>query len=195
MRNVNGTNKLTFKLYYTYIDNETGKRIQNPFTSLLVNERKVKCKWEDRWYDFVIKGIQEDSNGKTITYTCEDLYINELSKTGFSLEFDQKINNNQGTAQELAKKVLEGTDWVVDTDNSDHILQTIEEPLYSATLTQNLDAKDKNDVPKTILGGSVIYLFYSVVQEKKSYIQFIYNTSYETESNSQLLKENNCYSV
>lgn len=195
VRNVNGTNKLTFKLYYTYIDNETGKRIQNPFTSLLVNERKVKCKWEDQWYDFVIKGIQEDSNGKTITYTCEDLYINELSKTGFSLEFDQKLNNNQGTAQELAKKVLEGTDWVVDTDNSDHILQTIEEPLYSATLTQDLDAKDKNDVPKTILGGSVIYLFYSVVQEKKSYIQFIYNTSYETESNSQLLKENNCYSV
>lgn len=195
VRNVNGTNKLTFKLYYTYIDNETGKRIQNPFISLLVNERKVKCKWEDQWYDFVIKGVQEDSNGKTIIYTCEDLYINELSKTGFSLEFDQKLNNNQGTAQELAKKVLEGTDWVVDTDNSDHILQTIEEPLYSATLTQNLDAKDKNNATKTILGGSVIYLFYSVVQEKKSYIQFIYNTSYETESNSQLLKENNCYSV
>lgn len=195
VRNVNGTNKLTFKLYYTYIDNETGKRIQNPFTSLLVNERKVKCKWEDQWYDFVIKGVQEDSNGKTITYTCEDLYINELSKTGFSLEFDQKLNNNQGTAQELAKKVLEGTDWVVDTDNGDHILQTIEEPLYRATLTQNLDAKDKNGAIKTILGGSVIYLFYSVVQEKKSYIQFIYNTSYETESNSQLLKENNCYSV
>lgn len=195
VRNVNGTNKLTFKLYYTYIDNETGKRIQNPFTSLLVNERKVKCKWEDQWYDFVIKGIQEDSNGKTITYTCEDLYINELSKTGFSLEFDQKLNNNQGTAQELAKKVLEGTDWVVDTDNSDHILQTIEEPLYRATLTQNLDAKDKNGTIKTILGGSVIYLFYSVVQEKKSYIQFIYNTSYEIENNSQLLKENNCYSV
>lgn len=195
VRNVNGTNKLTFKLYYTYIDNETGKRIQNPFTSLLVNERKVKCKWEDQWYDFVIKGVQEDSDGKTVTYTCEDLYINELSKTGFSLEFDQKLNNNQGTAQELAKKVLEGTDWVVDTDNSDHILQTIEEPLYSATLTQDLDVKDKNGATKTILGGSVIYLFYSVVQEKKSYIQFIYNTSYETESNSQLLKENNCYSV
>lgn len=195
VRNVNGTNKLTFKLYYTYVDNETGKRIQNPFISLLVNERKIKCKWEDQWYDFVIKGVQEDSNGKTITYTCEDLYINELSKTGFSLEFDQKLNNNQGTAQELAKKVLEGTDWVVDTDNSDHILQTIEEPLYRATLTQNLDVEDKNGTIKTILGGSVIYLFYSVVQEKKSYIQFIYNTSYETESNSQLLKENNCYSV
>ena len=195
VKNVNGTNKLTFKLYYTYIDNETGKRIQNPFISLLVNERKVKCKWENQWYDFVIKGIQEDSNGKTITYTCEDLYINELSKTGFSLEFDQKLNNNQGTAQELAKKVLEGTDWVVDTNSSDHILQTIEEPLYSAKLVNDLDVKDKNNTTKTITGGSIIYLFYSVVQEKKSYIQFIYNTSYETESNSQLLKENNCYSI
>lgn len=195
VRNVNGTNKLTFKLYYTYIDNETGKRIQNPFISLLVNERKVKCKWENQWYDFVIKGIQEDSNGKTITYTCEDLYINELSKTGFSLEFDQKLNNNQGTTQELAKKVLEGTDWAVDTGNSDHILQTIEEPLYKATLVNDLDVKDKNNAGKTIDGGSIIYLFYSVVQEKKSYIQFIYNTSYETESNSQLLKENNCYSI
>lgn len=205
VRNVNGTNKLTFKLYYTYIDNETGKRIQNPFTSLLVNERKVKCKWEDQWYDFVIKGIQEDSNGKTITYTCEDLYINELSKTGFSLEFDQKLNNNQGTAQELAKKVLEGTDWVVDTDNSDHILQTIEEPLYKALLKKNITVKNEKNKDVTIelekdpqtgkLISVPIYLFYSVVQEKKSYVQFIYNTSYETESNSQLLKENNCYSI
>lgn len=205
VRNVNGTNKLTFKLYYTYIDNETGKRIQNPFTSLLVNERKVKCKWENRWYDFVIKGVQEDSNGKTITYTCEDLYINELSKTGFSLEFDQKLNNNQGTAQELAKKVLEGTDWVVDTDNSDHILQTIEEPLYKAFLKKSITVKNEKDEDVTITLKKdpqtetfiyvPIYLFYSVVQEKKSYVQFIYNTSYETESNSQLLKENNCYSV
>lgn len=197
VRNVNGTNKLTFKLYYTYIDNETGKRIQNPFTSLLVNERKVKCKWENQWYDFVIKGVQEDSNGKTITYTCEDLYINELSKTGFSLEFDQKLNNNQGTAQELAKKVLDGTDWVVDSGSSDHILQTIEESLYRAQIGEGkkLVATDKNGNPQTFQNKEVIYLFYSVVQEKKNYIQFIYNTSYETESNSQLLKENNCYSV
>ena len=195
VRNVNGTNKLTFKLYYTYIDNETGKRIQNPFTSLLVNERKVKCKWENRWYDFVIKGIQEDSNGKTITYTCEDLYINELSKTGFSLEFDQKLNNNQGTAQELAKKVLEGTDWVVDTTNSDYILQTIEEPLYKVTVRSDFLALDKDNNEKTFEQGKIIYVFYSVIQQKESYVQFIYNDSYETESNSQLLKENTNYSI
>lgn len=195
VRNVNGTNKLTFKLYYTYIDNETGEKVQNPFISLLVNERKVKCKWEDHWYDFVIKNIQEDSNGKSISYTCEDLYINELSKTGFNLEFDQELNNNQGTAQELAEKVLEGTDWMVDKDNSDHILQTIEEPLYKATLSKSLKVKDKNNVENIIAQGKIIYLFYSVIEKKPNYIQFIYNTSYETENNSQILKENNCYSV
>ena len=158
VKNINGTNKLTFKLYYIYIDNETGKKVQNPFISLLINERKVKCKWDNRWYDFVIKNIQEDSNGKSISYTCEDLYINELSKTGFNLKFDQELNNNQGTAQELAEKVLEGTDWVIDTDNSDHILQTIEEALYKATLNQDLDAKDKNGSTKKINSGSVILL-------------------------------------
>ena len=101
IENINGTNTLTFKLYYTYIDTETGKREDNPYIKLLTNERRVKCKWKNKWYEFVIKGIQEDSNGKTITYTCKDLFINELSKTGFNLEFDNKLENNQGTVKEL----------------------------------------------------------------------------------------------
>lgn len=199
VRNINGTNKLTFKIYYTYIDNETGEKIQNPFISLLTNEKKVKCKWGDEWYDFIIKNIQEDSNGKTITYSCEDLYVNELSKTGFNLIFDQELNNNQGTAQELAKKVLEGTDWTVDIDNSDHILQTIEEPLYRAIVNQKFEAQDKEKNKIIVLKDSIIYIFYSVLQETASsrFFQFIYNenNSYEAESNSQVLKENNCYSV
>ena len=40
--NVNGTNVLTFKMYYSYIDTETGKKEQNPIINLLVNERKIK---------------------------------------------------------------------------------------------------------------------------------------------------------
>lgn len=193
--NINGTNKLTFKLYYTYIDNETGKKVQNPFIALLINERKVKCKWNEKWYDFIIKGIQEDSNGKSITYTCEDLYVNELGKTGFNLEFDQELNNNQGTAQELAEKVLEGTDWVVDTTNSDHILQTIEEPLYEVTVKSDFSALDKDKKSKPFVQGDTIYVFYSVIQQKEGYVQFIYNDSYDTENNSQLLKENTNYSI
>lgn len=192
VQNVNGTNILTFKLFYYYIDNETGEKVRNPFLSLLVNERKIKCRWDNKWYDFVIKGIQEDSSGKSITYTCSDLFVNELSKTGFNLEFNTDLNNNQGTAQELAEKVLEGTDWKLDIQKSDHILQTIEEPLYKTITTQVIDTLEGTKIGE----NSEIYLFYSVVSEKETFIQFIYNEKgYETEANSQLLKENNCFSI
>ena len=195
VQNVNGTNTLTFKLFYTYIDNETGEKVQNPYISLMVNERKVKCFWEDDWYDFVVKGIQEDSAGKSITYTCSDIFINELSKTGFNLEFDADLNNNQGTARELAAEVLKGTDWTI--DEYDIIRQTIEEPLFEATVKdgKSFSATDKNGVEKTFSAGNTIYVFYSVVQNKKNYFQFISNSSYETENNSQLLKENSCYNI
>lgn len=195
VQNINGTNTLTFKLYYSYIDNETGEKTKNPYINLLVNERKVKCLWENQWYDFIIKGIQEDSSGKSITYTCSDLYVNELSKTGFSLEFDDELNNNQGSIQELAQKVLEGTDWTIDFENSDHILQTIEEPLYRATSLVDFAAKDKDGNEVTIPKDSTIYIFYSTVQSKDNYVQFIYNTTYETEVNSQRLSVSNCYSL
>lgn len=195
VQNVNGTNTLTFKLFYTYIDNETGEKVQNPYISLMVNERKVKCFWEDEWYDFVVKGIQEDSAGKSITYTCSDIFINELSKTGFNLEFNADLNNNQGTARELAAEVLKGTDWTI--DEYDIIRQTIEEPLFEATVKdgKSFSATDKNGVEKTFSAGNTIYVFYSVIQNKKNYFQFISNSSYETENNSQLLKENSCYNI
>lgn len=195
VQNVNGTNTLTFKLFYTYIDNETGEKVQNPYISLMVNERKVKCFWEDDWYDFVVKGIQEDSAGKSITYTCSDIFINELSKTGFNLEFNADLNNNQGTAKELAAEVLKGTDWTI--DEYDIIRQTIEEPLFEATVKdgKSFSATDKNGVERTFSAGNTIYVFYSVVQNKKNYFQFISNSSYETENNSQLLKENSCYNI
>ena len=60
------------------------EKTKNPFLNLLINERKVKCFWKGEWYDFVIKNCAEDSSGKSITYTCTDLFINELSKNGFN---------------------------------------------------------------------------------------------------------------
>ena len=125
VENINGTNSFTFEMFYTYRENngtEANVDQQNPFLNLLVNERKVKCKWKDKWYDFIIKNCQEDSSGKKITYTCQDLYINELSKNGFSLTFDNELENNTGTAPELVKKVLKGTDWML-SENNDIIQQ------------------------------------------------------------------------
>ena len=213
IENINGTNSFTFEMFYTYRENngaEANVDQQNPFLNLLVNERKVKCKWKDKWYDFIIKNCQEDSSGKKITYTCQDLYINELSKNGFSLTFDNELENNTGTAPELVKKVLKGTDWML-SENNDIIQQEKEEPVYEVKLLQNLIA-NKDSSPKetgvTIPKDATILIFYNQLQEiitkvnenEGNYpssidLQFAYSPVYQTEKNSQLVINADVYSI
>lgn len=207
--NVNGTHTLTFKLYLSYIDTITGERIDNPFVKLLVNERKVKAYWDngqedinDKWYDLVVKDISEDSDSNTVTYTCEDLFINELGKSGFELNFSDEANNNQGTIYELATAVLDGTDWQLDEENTDHLLQTQEEALYEVKIT-NMNAltgiyangflnitKDKYE---KIPNNATCYLPYSMVPHSDdeladmTAVQFIYAPEYTTEYSSMLI--------
>ena len=151
VENINGTNTLTFKMFYRCKDQSIGDLFYtngnptesileamdptlrpdrifdeipeegyvNPFISFMTNERKVKLKWKDKWYDFVIKNCQEDSDKTTVTYTCTDAYINELAKNGYGLTFDNELMNNQGTAAELAARIVNGTDWkVIDEDGA-----------------------------------------------------------------------------
>lgn len=213
--NVNGTHTLTFKLYLSYIDTTTGERIDNPFVKLLVNERKVKAYWDngqedinDKWYDLVVKDISEDSDSNTVTYTCEDLFINELGKSGFELNFSDEANNNQGTIYELATAVLDGTDWQLDEENTDHLLQTQEEALYEATITNtddilagpyaqgflNITTNEYN----TIDSNETCYLPYSMVPHSDDEIadmttlQFIYAPEYTTEFSSMVITNKDC---
>ena len=207
--NVNGTHTLTFKLYLSYIDTITGERIDNPFIKLLVNERKVKVYWDngqedvnDKWYDLVVKDISEDSDSNTVTYTCEDLFINELGKSGFELNFSDEANNNQGTIYELATAVLDGTDWQLDEKNTDHLLQTQEEALYEVTITNtnaltgiyangflNITKNEYEIVPINV----ICYLPYSMVPHSDdeladmTTVQFIYAPKYTTEYSSMLI--------
>jgi hypothetical protein len=63
-------------MYYQYVDFETGKKVYNPFNKYMVNERKIKLRLGKpgsgaKWFDFVIKQIQEDSESKAFTYTCK----------------------------------------------------------------------------------------------------------------------------
>ena len=213
VENINGTNDFTFEMFYTYRENngaEGNVDQQNPFLNLLVNERKVKCKWKDKWYDFIIKKCQEDSSGKKITYTCQDLYINELSKNGFSLTFDNELENNTGTAPELVKKVLKGTDWML-SENNDIIQQEKEEPVYEVKLLQKLIA-NKDSRPREenveIPEGAKILIFYNQLQgvitkineNEGDYptsidLQFAYTPVYQTEKNNQLVINADVYSV
>lgn len=207
--NVNGTHTLTFKLYLSYIDTTTGERIDNPFVKLLVNERKVKAYWDngqedinDKWYDLVVKDISEDSDSNTVTYTCEDLFINELGKSGFELNFSDEANNNQGTIYELATAVLDGTDWQLDEENTDHLLQTQEEALYEVKITNmnaltgvyangflNITKGEYEKIPNNV----ICYLPYSMVPHSDdeladmTAVQFIYAPEYTTEYSSMLI--------
>ena len=212
--NVNGTHTLTFKLYLSYIDTITGEKIDNPFVKLLVNERKVKAYWDngqedinDKWYDLVVKDISEDSDSNTVTYTCEDLFINELGKSGFELNFSDEANNNQGTIYELATAVLDGTDWQLDEKNTDHLLQTQEEALYEVKIT-NTDAltgiyakgflnitKDEYEI---VPNNAICYLPYSMVPHSDdeladmTAVQFIYALEYTIEYSSMVITNEDC---
>ena len=140
VNNVNGTNTFTFKMYYTYIDEITGESYPNPFISMLINERKVKVFWKDEWYDLLIKNIEENTNDKSVTYTCKDSYITELSRNGYNLEFTSELQNNNGTARELTNRVLEGSGWKFDEDGSTNIYQTSEEPVYEVSFPNSIQA-------------------------------------------------------
>lgn len=212
--NVNGTHTLTFKLYLSYIDTITGERIDNPFVKLLVNERKVKAYWDngqedinDKWYDLVVKDISEDSDSNTVTYTCEDLFINELGKSGFELNFSDEANNNQGTIYELATAVLDGTDWQLDEENTDHLLQTQEEALYEVKITNTnaltgIYAKGFLNITKDeyeiIPINKLCYLPYSMVPHSDdeladmTAVQFIYAPEYTTEFSSMMITNEDC---
>ena len=209
VQNVNGTNTFTFDMYMTYKENFVkdgeDKTFTNPFLALLVNERKVKVLWKEKWYDFIIKQCAEDSTSKKITYTCKDLYVNELSKNGYDLEFDSELNNNYGTAQELVEATLKGTEWTLKED-TENILQKKEEPVYELKLKNKLfgainqtkSSSAGEIVKEDIDAGKTILVFYEQLAGEttlnKTY-QFAYAPSYKKDTNSQLVVNADCYSA
>ena len=195
VENINGTNTFTFKMFYTYVDTEDGIKKANPFLVQLVNERKVKVKWKNKWYDLFIKSQQEDSNGKSITYTCKDQFINELSKTGFELEFSNELMNNQGTIQELGERVVEGTDWKIDVENSSIIKQKKEEPVYEVLALNDFTSEENINIKI----NEKFYIFYSVFNnQEKEFFQFWYDetqTFSKQNKTSMLLTSGECLSL
>jgi hypothetical protein len=172
-KKVSGEKTLTFTIYSQYWDEETGHLAWNPFMKYLTNERKVKLYYENKWYDFVIKNINEDSATKAFTYTCKDLFLNELSKTGFELEFDSELGNNMGTLPELAEEILAGSDWVLKNDNL-IVKQFVEEPVYRFDFAETEGVKmykmafeeGKFEPEETLPSTGHFYAFYSQVKDE-----------------------------
>lgn len=199
-RGINGSSTLTFDLFSNIYDPQSGEYLTNPFVAMLVNERKIKLKYEeepgkDPWHDFIIKDIQESSDNKTFSYTAISLEVNELSKTGFNIELNSELENNQGSIKELSEKVVAETDWVV--GESPTIRQWIEEPIYEVTLITTLKAVSILDNKQINLPiNTKIYLFYNdVVNKNTERVQFILENELTKVDNNRVIKQPLIYKI
>ena len=196
---VNGENTLTFSLYSKYWDEDNEEFYDNPFLKLLVNERKIKLRYgapgpNCKWYDLIVKNVQENSETKTFMYTAKDMFVNELSKSGFDIELDPELENNMGNITKLADTVLEGSDWKLG-EGSSELVQTKEEPLYEITLNQSVTALDmRSSETITISSGKTIYGFYTPINNKEEYFQFLYvDGDYEVDDDYVIVNSKNWY--
>lgn len=179
--NVNGEITLTFNIVHRYYDPLEDDYIYNPLEKYLVNERKVKLFYDDKWYDFVIKSCDENSDSNTFSFTAKGLFVNELGKVGYSIVLSNDLKNNQGTIFELAEKAVKGTDWVIDKEHSDIIQQFVAEPLYIYKNTAAFNATKLNpDEEVSIAAEETLYLFYSSIANKQvKYVQFLRQEDFE----------------
>ena len=202
-KNANGTKKFSFKMYGRYIDNITGKEVVNPFVEKLLAERKVKLKVRtkgvDKWYDFIIKDVSENSSTYLYTYQLEDALVQELSKNGFGITLNADLQNNIGNAKELAEYTLRETDWDVESET---FVQTVEENLVYLVATKNWNTvyhiTDQQQDPEGLKAGisatptelkegSVVLAFYSSCKNKPHRFQFIY-VPIEKDKNGEIIK-------
>lgn len=155
-RKINGSNEFTFKMHRTFCDNVTGEKAINPFVDLLTNETIIKVKYDGKWYDLIIKNVSQSSDNSTYSYTASDLHINELSKNGYDIELNNSLMNNSGTVEELAEKILRGTNW--DVGDCDNLTETTNEYLVEFI------------APNTT---KVRYAYYSSCYDRPSRFQWI----------------------
>ena len=203
VRNVNGTKTLSFNMYRYFKDTITGEQIENPFIKELYNERKIKLEYNEKWYDFIIKNVNENSSTYLYTYQLEDALVQELSKNGFNVTLDEALMNNIGSAKILAEDVLSETDWHVE---SEVFVQTVNEALIYVQMPNTLTDLDiyhlidqvepynagvtnekLTDAQKNELAGKTVLAFYSCCKNKPHRFQFIYNDNGYVDSDGKYL--------
>lgn len=151
VRPVKGVNTLTFQMPTKYFDSEKGDYVKNELLEDLYNERKLKLYYDGNWYEFYVKSIQEDKQFKSImkTITCTDSSADELSRTGYEVEFSSDLNNSVeelGTFMETkedekikgsSKAILDGSVWDYRPDmNVGDFTEFNEQRFYKIPLSQ-----------------------------------------------------------
>lgn len=143
-REIKGTNTLTFQMPSKFYDNEKGEFVKNEFTDYLFNEAKIKLKYLNQWFEFYIKKITEDKRYKAIIYNyeCEDSFINELSRTGYEIGFQEEYYNNVDELGNFMEITLEDSIWDYRPDyNNGDFTEYSEQRFYK--------------IPLKLLGGKI----------------------------------------
>ena len=143
-REIKGTNTLTFQMPSKFYDNEKGEFVKNEFTDYLFNEAKIKLKFLGQWFEFYIKKITEDKRYKAIIYNyeCEDSFINELSRTGYEIAFQEEYYNNVDELGNFMEITLEDSVWDYRPDyNNGDFTEYSEQRFYK--------------IPLKLLGGKI----------------------------------------
>ena len=181
---VSGEITLTFDMVHRYYDDLTNGYVINPLEKYLINERKVKLWYDDKWYDLIIKTCEETTESNVFSYTATGLFVNELGKVGYNIVLSNDLRNNQGTIFELGEKAVKGTDWIIDKENSDIIQQFVAEPLYRYIINSDLiveDLQTKEEI--TIEANEVLLLFYSTIANKQEEnVFFLRENDYDPET-------------
>ena len=198
-RNINGEKNFSFKMYKQFVDDITGEKVDNPFSEYLINEAKIKLHYEDKWYDFYIKNVVENSSTYLYSYDLADASVQELSKNGYGVTFDAKLMepSNLGTVKELARRTIGIDDAAADDAlgdggwkiESEVFVERVQDNLVYLKTTQEIEAvwvKDQTDLDegvncdtkRTIPINSTILAFYSSCKNKPHRFQFIYLSNY-----------------
>lgn len=144
-KEIKGTNTLTFEMPTKFFDSKSGEYVKNEFIDLLFNEQKIKLQYKGIWYEFFIKKIQEKKNFKSIVkeFTCQDSFIDELSRTGYGITFKEELYNNVeeiGTFMKNDDKIngiLNGSIWnYTPKFNYGDFTEYSEERFYKIPLSQ-----------------------------------------------------------
>jgi hypothetical protein len=67
----------------------------------------------DEWYEFYIKNVQDTKQFKSYmkTYTCSDAFIDELSRNGYGITFDEELYNNVEEIGTFSEEILKDSIW------------------------------------------------------------------------------------
>lgn len=138
-KELKGTNVLTFKMPTKFYDSQLGKYVKNEFIDMLYNEQKIKLFFNEQWLEFYVKQISEEKQFKAImkTYVCNDSFIDELSRTGYGIIFDEELYNNVDELGNFMEIILEDSVWDYRPDlNTGDFTEFKEERFYKIPLSQ-----------------------------------------------------------